>query len=109
MALEKAAEHYVAMSMDQLEDKPMRSVPRHALLKPSDAEQRLGGQRFTLGDRIVYVQDSGRVPIASRGTVVGITKTPRMTMLDVLFDYSFMSGTSLGDRCSPGPRCLQHR
>ncbi|KAH0366445.1 hypothetical protein KCU65_g5377, partial [Aureobasidium melanogenum] len=101
MALERAAEHYLSLSANQIEDKIMNGVPRHALLKPSDAEQRLGGQRFALGDRIVYVQDSGRVPIASRGTVVGITKTPRTTMLDVVFDYSFMSGTSLGDRCSP--------
>lgn len=81
--------------------KKVKSVPRNALLKPSDAESRLGHQKFTLGDRIVYVQDSGRVPIASHGTVVGITRTPRTTFLDVVFDVTFMSGTSLEDRCSP--------
>ena len=79
----------------------INGAPRKALLKPSDAEQRLNHQRFALGDRIVYVQDSGRVPIATRGTVVGKTRTSRKTLLDVVFDVTFMSGTSLEDRCSP--------
>ncbi|KAL9634674.1 MAG: hypothetical protein Q9164_003958 [Protoblastenia rupestris] len=83
------------------QNKKIKGAPRNALLKPSDAEQRLGYQRFSLGDRVVYVQDSGRVPIATRGTVVGKTRTLRTTLLDVLFDVTFMSGTSLEDRCSP--------
>ena len=83
------------------EGKKIKGVPRNALLKPSDAEQRLGNQHFEIGDRIVYVQDSGRVPIASRGTVVGLTRTSRTLLLDIVFDVTFMSGTSLGDRCSP--------
>ena len=82
-------------------NKKINGAPRNALLKPSDAEQRLSHQRFNLGDRVVYVQDSGRVPIATRGTVVGKTRTPRTMMLDVVFDVTFMSGTSLEDRCSP--------
>ena len=82
-------------------NKKINGAPRNALLKPSDAEQRLSHQQFRLGDRVVYVQDSGRVPIATRGTVVGKTRTPRTTMLDVVFDVTFMSGTSLEDRCSP--------
>lgn len=79
----------------------INGAPRNALLKPSDAEQRLSHQRFSLGDRVVYVQDSGRVPIATRGSVVGMTRTSRTTLLDVVFDVTFMSGTSLEDRCSP--------
>ncbi|KIV86442.1 hypothetical protein PV11_02054 [Exophiala sideris] len=82
-------------------NKTIGGVPRHGLLKPSDAQWRLGSQRFSLGDRIIYVADSGKVPIASKGTVVGLTQTTRETWLDVVFDVSFMSGTSLGDRCSP--------
>ena len=82
-------------------NKKINRAPRNALLKPSDAEQRLSHQRFSLGDRIVYVQDSGRVPIAIRGTVVGKTRTSRTTLLDVVFDVTFMSGTSLDGRCSP--------
>ncbi|KAL8667788.1 MAG: hypothetical protein Q9202_000252 [Teloschistes flavicans] len=79
----------------------IKGVPRSALLKPSDAEHRLSHQRFALGDRAVYVQDSGRVPIATQGTIVGMTRTSRTTLLDVLFDVTFMSGTSLENRCSP--------
>lgn len=79
----------------------IKAVPRSALLKPSDAEHRLSHQKFTLGDRVVYVQDSGRVPIATQGTVVGMTRTSRTTLLDVIFDLTFMSGTSLENRCSP--------
>lgn len=79
----------------------LHKIPRNALLKPLDAENRLGHQNFALGDRIVYVQESGRVPIASQGTVVGITRTVRTSMLDVVFDVTFLSGTSLDDRCSP--------
>jgi len=82
-------------------NKKITGAPRSALLKPSDAEQRLSHQHFRLGDRVVYVQDSGRVPIATRGTVVGKTRTSRTTLLDVVFDVTFMSGTSLEDRCSP--------
>jgi 5'-3' exoribonuclease 1 len=79
--------------------KKMKGVPRNALMKPSDAEHRLGNQKFVLGDRVVYVQDSGRVPIATRGTVVGISRTSRTTLLDVVFDVTFISGTTLDGRC----------
>ena len=82
-------------------NRKIKASPRNAILKPSDAEQRLNHQRFTIGDRVVYVQDSGRVPIATRGTVVGKTRTSRTTLLDIVFDVSFMSGTSLDERCSP--------
>jgi len=100
MAIEQAADsnntHGAAV-----DGKRVAGVPRHALLKPSDAENRITGQVFYLGDRVVYVQDSGRVPIALRGTVVGLTRTPRTVLLDVVWDNTFMSGSSLGDRCSP--------
>ncbi|KIX09646.1 uncharacterized protein Z518_00727 [Rhinocladiella mackenziei CBS 650.93] len=83
------------------QNKTISGVPRNGLLKPSDAQWRLGHQKFVLGDRVIYVADSGKVPIASKGTVVGLTQTTRETWLDIVFDVSFMSGTSLGDRCSP--------
>ncbi|BDD58769.1 hypothetical protein MPDQ_001297 [Monascus purpureus] len=98
--VEQDADRFVSASL-QIQPKKLRGVPRSALLKPSDAEQRLGNQKFSLGDRVVYAQDSGKVPIATRGTVVGITRTPRTILLDIVFDVSFMSGTTLGDRCSP--------
>ena len=98
--IEQAADANLPLTQD-VEPKKVSKVPRVALLKPSDAEQRLGHQTFSIGDRIVYVQDSGRVPIGSSGTVVGKTRTARVLLLDVVFDTTFMSGTSLGDRCSP--------
>jgi 5'-3' exoribonuclease 1 len=98
--IEAAADHALVTEPPPL-NKTMGGIPRSALLKPSDAQWRLGNQRFTIGDRVIYVADSGKVPIASKGTVVGLTKTSRETWLDVVFDVSFMSGTSLGDRCSP--------
>jgi 5'-3' exoribonuclease 1 len=98
-AIQAAAESNMAASHAQ--PKMLKAVPRNALLNPLDAEQRAGGQRFSLGDRVVYVLSSGRVPIAQRGTVVGLTRTARQTLLDVVFDASFISGTSLGDRCKP--------
>ncbi|TPX08224.1 uncharacterized protein E0L32_001880 [Thyridium curvatum] len=81
------------------EAKRINNLPRNALMKPSDAEHRLGNQRFALGDRVIYVQDSGKVPIALRGTVVGISRTATAKLLDVVFDITFMSGTTLNDRC----------
>ncbi|KAK5120873.1 hypothetical protein LTR85_005940 [Meristemomyces frigidus] len=86
---------------NQVTGKKIGQVPRSALLKPNDAVQRTGKQYFRIGDRVVYVLDSGRVPIAMRGTVVGLTRTARQTLLDVVFDSTFMSGTTLNDRCSP--------
>lgn len=81
------------------ESKKLKGVPRNALMKPEDAEHRLGNQYFQLGDRVVYVAKSGKVPIAVRGTVVGISRTPTAKLLDVVFDITFMSGTTLSGRC----------
>ena len=100
LKIELAADEAVK-SGPSVEMKKLKGVPRNALLKPADAEHRLGNQKFSLGHRVVYVQDSGKVPIASRGTVVGLTRTARAILLDVVFDSTFMSGTSLNDRCSP--------
>lgn len=100
MQIEATADNLLSTSPPP-EYKPISSVPRYALLKPADAEQRLGAQRFVVGDRIVYVQDSGKVPLGLTGTVVGMTRTARTTLLDVILDASFMSGSTLGDRCSP--------
>ncbi|KAI8367771.1 XRN 5'-3' exonuclease N-terminus-domain-containing protein [Blakeslea trispora] len=74
----------------------IRGAPRKVLLKPADAEVRLNFQTFSLGDRVVYVCDSGFVPLGNKGTVVGVQEK----MVEVIFDTTFMSGTSLGGRCS---------
>lgn len=61
----------------------------------------MGNQRFALGDRVTYVSATGKVPVATRGTVVGIGRTATAILLDVVWDVSFMSGTTLGDRAPP--------
>ncbi|OAA67002.1 exonuclease [Niveomyces insectorum RCEF 264] len=94
-----AAADQASLANPATDPKLIGNVPRNAVLKPSDAEQRLGNQLFSLGDRVVYVQDSGKVPIAARGTVVGISRTAATKLLDVVFDTTFMSGTTLGERC----------
>lgn len=72
----------------------VKGIPRQALLKPSHAVYRLQNQNFSLGDRVVMVQDSGSVPLAVKGVIVGITSKS----LDVLWDVPFMAGTTLSDR-----------
>ncbi|KAI7297093.1 hypothetical protein KC315_g18612, partial [Hortaea werneckii] len=98
--IEAAADANAARS-SQVQGKKIASVPRMALLKPSEATQQTGNQKFRIGDRVVYVLDSGRVPIAMRGTVVGVTRTTKTTLLDTVFDSTFMSGSTLDGRCSP--------
>ena len=96
-SLAKVGEQMFASSQDYT-IKKMRGVPRTALLKPADAELVLNNQRFSLGDRVTFVAGSGKVPIATRGTVVGISRTATALLLDVVWDTSFMSGTTLNER-----------
>ncbi|OLN82145.1 5'-3' exoribonuclease 1 [Colletotrichum chlorophyti] len=81
--------------------KPMKGVPRSAIMKPSDAELFLSNQKFSLGDRVSFLSSSGKVPLGSRGTVVGLSRTANNLLLDVVWDLTFMSGTTLGERCPP--------
>lgn len=92
-----------ALKLSELPQKSTRlnNIPRNALMRPQDAEHRLGNQNFSLGDRVVYVAQTGKVPVGFRGTVVGISRTPTAKLLDVVFDVTFMSGTTLGERCPP--------
>ncbi|KAK9451634.1 XRN 5'-3' exonuclease N-terminus-domain-containing protein [Limtongia smithiae] len=82
------------------ETKEIKSVPGSIIMLPADAVFSLGAQNFGLGDRVVYVRDSGNVPIASLGTVIGIDMSSGHRVLDVVFDLTFLGGTSLGGRCS---------
>lgn len=97
MSLARAGEKMFAAAQE-FEIKKMRGVPRTALLKPADAELVLNSQTFSLGDRVTFVAGSGKVPIATRGTVAGISRTATALLLDVVWDTSFMSGTTLNDR-----------
>ncbi|KXN82677.1 5'-3' exoribonuclease 1, partial [Leucoagaricus sp. SymC.cos] len=74
----------------------VKGIPRQAVLKPGHAVYRLQNQKFQLGDRVTMVRDSGAVPLSVKGIVIGLnTKS-----MDVLWDVPFMSGVTLGDRCS---------
>ena len=99
-SIEEGAD-YVNLNSPEALTRKLDNAPRYSILKPADAAQRLGAQKFSVGDRCVYVADKGKVPIALTGTVVGITASPRTTLLDILFDATFMAGSTLNDRCSP--------
>ncbi|ORX53943.1 hypothetical protein DM01DRAFT_1040328 [Hesseltinella vesiculosa] len=74
----------------------VKGIPRKVLLRPEDADSRLHEQLFKLGDRVVYVKDSGAVPLDTKGTVVGVLDK----QVEVVFDSAIMSGQDLGGRCS---------
>lgn len=72
----------------------VQGIPRQAVLKPAHAVYRLQNQRFALGDRVIMVQDSGSVPLAAKGVVIGLNADS----IDVVWDVPFISGTTLGGR-----------
>ncbi|KAK6462135.1 Kem1 5 [Scheffersomyces coipomensis] len=79
-------------------NRDIKGVPKDAILNPSDSYQLLGDQKFDLGDRIIYVQDFGKVPILSKGTIVGFTTIGSKTSLTIVFDHTLLSGTTLGGK-----------
>ncbi|KAG2018391.1 exonuclease II [Coprinopsis cinerea AmutBmut pab1-1] len=83
-------------SSSQIKKAIVKGIPRQAVLKPSHAVYRLQNQHFALGDRVTMVQDSGGVPLAVKGVVVGLNARS----MDVLWDVAFISGTTLNNRCS---------
>lgn len=72
----------------------VKSTPPQAVLKPGHAVYRLQSQWYQLGDRVAMVQDSGGVPFALKGVVIGINSKT----IDVVWDAAFISGTTLADR-----------
>ena len=74
----------------------VKNVPRRAVLKPEHTVYRLQNQRFDLGDRVIMVQESGGVPLAAKGVVIGLS----INTIDVVWDVPFISGTTLSNRCS---------
>ncbi|WQF79656.1 Putative large ribosomal subunit protein uL2, domain 2 [Colletotrichum destructivum] len=100
MKLAEAGAQVFLQSHD-VEVKNMKGVPRSAIMKPTDAELFLSNQKFALGDRVSFLSSSGKVPLGSRGTVVGLSRTANNLLLDVVWDLTFMSGTTLGERAPP--------
>ncbi|KAK7682624.1 hypothetical protein QCA50_014424 [Cerrena zonata] len=95
--IEELADKYTASkSRDAIKKAIVKGIPRQAVLKPTHATYRLQNQHFELGDRVTMVQDSGGVPLSVKGVVIGMNAKS----MDVVWDVPFMSGTTLGDRCS---------
>ncbi|SMN18519.1 similar to Saccharomyces cerevisiae YGL173C KEM1 Evolutionarily-conserved 5'-3' exonuclease component of cytoplasmic processing (P) bodies involved in mRNA decay [Maudiozyma saulgeensis] len=88
----------VAAIEQQSETKQLAKVPRDAVLNPRDSLTLLRSQKFSLGDRVIYVQDSGKVPLFSRGTVVGYTTLGANLSIQVLFDHEIIAGNTFGGR-----------
>ncbi|GMM53968.1 chromatin-binding exonuclease [Maudiozyma humilis] len=82
----------------QSETKQLAKVPREAILNARESVSLLRAQKFDLGDRVIYVQDSGKVPLFSRGTVVGYTTLGTNLSIQVLFDHEIVAGNTFGGR-----------
>ncbi|KAJ3118601.1 hypothetical protein HDU96_000062 [Phlyctochytrium bullatum] len=94
--IERVVDEIYAGDDSALSSKPLlvKNVPRLAALKPNQVQYRLGHQTFELGERVINVADVGSVPLAARGTVVGI----HSKMLEVIFDVPFIGANSLDGR-----------
>ena len=64
----------------------LTGLPRNALLRPEDAVFRVPEQTFSLGDRVINVLDFGSIPLAARGTVIGVSSYG----IEVVFDLSLI-------------------
>lgn len=96
-AIEDFMEDYISKPL-QLEKKDVKGVPKEAVINPSVSYQLLKQQRFQLGDRVIYVQDSGKVPKLSKGTIVSITTVGTKTSLGVVFDVALVTGNTMGGK-----------
>lgn len=83
-----------------LMNKDIKGVPRDAVLNPAESYQLLSGQKFELGDRVVYIQDFGKVPLLSKGTIASIITSGNKVSLVVIFDFPLLNGTTLNGKLS---------
>ncbi|KNE61402.1 hypothetical protein AMAG_06232 [Allomyces macrogynus ATCC 38327] len=74
----------------------VKGVPANSVLKSEHAELVLGKQTFSLGDRVLSVADRGKAPLGALGYIVGIEKEH----VEVVFDVTFMAGSTLNGRCT---------
>ncbi|KAK6455429.1 Kem1 5 [Scheffersomyces xylosifermentans] len=79
-------------------NRDIKGVPKDAILNPGDSYQLLSDQKFELGDRVIYVQDFGKAPILSKGTVVSISTIGSKTSLGLIFDYPLLSGNTMNGK-----------
>lgn len=96
-AIEDYMEDFISKPLP-LANKDVKGVPQRAVINPSVSYQILSSQRFELGDRIIYVQDSGKVPQLSKGTVVAINTLGTKTSLSVVFDTPLVGGNNMSGK-----------
>ena len=96
-AIEKSIIEYINQPIP-LANKDIKGVPRDAVLNPGESYQLLSAQKFELGDRIIYIQDFGKVPILSKGTVASIITTGNKVSLGVIFDFPLINGTTMNGK-----------
>lgn len=89
---------YYSSQPEEVDKKHLAKVPREAILDPKASYSLLRSQKFDLGDRVVYIQDSGKVNLFSKGTVVGYTTLGTSLSVQVLFDHEIVSGNTFGGR-----------
>ena len=76
----------------------VKGIPRLAVLNPSIPVLKLKQQQFRLGDRVVYILDSGKVPLFSKGTVIGYKSSDTAVSVSVLFDFPVLTGNTFDGR-----------
>lgn len=96
-SIEQYMENYILSQVPMI-NKDIRGVPRNAILNASESYQLLSDQKFDLGDRVEYVQDFGKVPIMSKGTVVSIITVGSKTSLGVIFDVPQLGGNNMNGK-----------
>ncbi|CAI5757161.1 unnamed protein product [Candida verbasci] len=96
-AIEQYMNNYILNQVPTI-NKDIKGVPREAILNASESYQLLGDQKFELGDRVIYVQDFGKVPILTKGTVVSISTLGSKTSLGVIFDVALLSGSTFNGK-----------
>ena len=76
----------------------IKNIPRFAVLNPNVPVLKLKQQQFRLGDRVVYVLGSGKVPLFSKGTVIGYRSSETSVSAHVLFDAPVLTGNTFEGR-----------
>lgn len=76
----------------------IKNIPRVAVLNPSVPVLKLKHQQFRLGDRVMYILNSGKVALFSKGTVVGYRSSETAVSVHVVFDTPVLSGNRFDGR-----------
>ncbi|TID20343.1 hypothetical protein CANINC_003636 [Pichia inconspicua] len=76
----------------------IKNIPRYAVLNPSMPVLKLKHQQFRLGDRVMYILNSGKVALFSKGTVVGYRSSETSVSVHVVFDSPVLSGNTFDGR-----------